>query len=270
MSLRTEPHNLTKAIKALDTQLGSDIAEPVPMTSHVWLVVGGRGSGKTTTALNVLNTRRGEYDTIWLVSKTGRADGHSKKLLGELIEELEEDGQFHTTLDEETAQTIIERIQAFNAAYDGKRKGGPRHLVCLDDQLSNLRQGQRSVVNDLVVNSRHLRMSLWVLTQQLRSVPPLWRANAQLISIWPTASSKEHRALFEELDNIPEAQLRQYLSFAHKADGKGKPFLHINVFDAANPLLFKRFDRIVPGTPAPPVSEMAPRATRATPGSAPQ
>lgn len=261
MSLKTEPHSLTKAIRALDTQLGSDIGEPVPMTSHVWLIVGGRGSGKTTTALNVLDTRRGEYDLIFLVSKTAKSDSKSKKMLAELLEELDEDNQFATTLDEETATDIIERIQQFNAAYDGKRKGGPRHLVVLDDQLSNIRQGQRSVVNDLVVNSRHLRMSLWVLTQQLRSVPPLWRANAQLISIWPTASTKEHKALFEELDNIPEAQLKQYLSFAHQADGKGKPFLHINVFDAANPRLFKRFDLIVHAG--------GPPTTPATPGSAP-
>lgn len=246
MALRTEPHKLTKAIKALDTQLGGDLEEPVPLTSHVWLIVGGRGSGKTTTALNVLDTRRGKYDLIFLVSKTGKSDAASKKMLRELIEELEPEGQFYTTFDEATAAEIIERIQQFNQAWDAEEEGRqPSHLLVLDDQLSNLRQGQKSVANDVVVNSRHLKLTLWVLTQQLRSAPPLWRANAQLISIWPTASTKEHKALAEELDNIPEWKLNSYLKFAHSGDGQGKPFLHINVFDAARPLVFKRFDRIV-------------------------
>lgn len=248
MELHTEPHKLTQSVRALDTQLGSDLAEPVPLTSHVWLLVGGRGSGKTTTMLNVLSTRRGAYDTIWLVSKTGRSDSATKKMLAELIEELDEDGQFQTTLTEEVAADMVERLQQFNASWDAtKKRRDPRHLCILDDQLSNIRQGQRSVINDLVTNSRHLKLSLHCLVQQFRAVPPLWRANAQLISIWPTASTKEHKALTEELDNIPPAKLQAYLSFAHKGDAQGKSFLHINVFDAANPLLYKRFDLIVPG-----------------------
>ena len=253
----TVPHPLTAALKQHDSQISGDLTEPVPCgVPWTWLIIGGRGTGKTSLLLSWLQTMRSHYDTITLFSKTARNDSETKRPLKSLIQELESDGRFYATLTEPDAVETMDRIQEFNAAFDArratgdkkKRKRQPRHLVILDDQLANLPKGRfKSPINDLVVNQRHMKISLVVLTQAYRSIPTIWRANAQLISFFPTASAKEYAALEEDL-SLEADRLRRVYDYccanATSEQGNGRPFLHINLFDAARPVFYKRFDRI--------------------------
>lgn len=244
MSLRSEPHALTKALKQQDSQIHGNVSEPVPkQVPFTWLIVAPRGGGKTSLLLSWLSTVRGYYDTITLFSKTARNDAETKQSLKSLIEELDEDGKFYTTLTEENAVEVIERLQDYNDAWkEGKKRRQPRHLVLLDDQLSSLPKGRyKSPINDLVVNQRHLKTSLVVLTQAYKSIPTIWRANAQLVSFFPTASKKEFTALEEDLAIEPERLKRVY----DYATNEPRSFLHINLFDAAHPIFYRKFDRIV-------------------------
>lgn len=243
MSLTSEPHPLTKALRQQDSQIHGDLSEPVPKLPLTWLIVAPRGGGKTSMLLSWLDTLRGYYDTITLFSKTARNDAESKKQLKSLVEELDEDGKFYTTLTEDNAVEVLERIQEFNNAWNKKKeRREPRHLVILDDQLSSLPKGRfKSPINDMVVNQRHAKLSLAVLTQAYRSIPTIWRANAQLISFYPTASKKEYAALEEDLAVDADRLKRVY----NYATDEPRSFLHINLFDAAHPIFYKKFDRIV-------------------------
>ena len=244
----TVPHPLTTALKQHDSQISGDLTEPIPRdVPWTWLIIGGRGTGKTSLLLSWLQTMRSHYDTITLFSKTARNDAETKKPLKSLIQELETDGRFYTTLTEPDAVETMERVQEFNTAFDKKkRKRQPRHLVILDDQLANLPKGRfKSPINDLVVNQRHMKISLIVLTQAYRSIPTIWRANAQLVSFFPTASAKEYAALEDDL-SLGADRLRRVYDYccANATSEQGRLFLHINLFDAARPVFYKRFDRI--------------------------
>jgi Cdc6-like AAA superfamily ATPase len=240
----TQPHPLTRKLGALDQQIGTDVDQPIPRSSPwTWYIVGGRGSGKTSLLLNVLKHHlKGHFDTITLISKTYKNDIQTKKDLRRLVEELEEDGRVHQTLTEDLATDIIEEIEAFNEGFDRKKnKRAPRHLVIMDDQLSELPRGRmRSRINDLVVNGRHLNTSLIVLTQKYRSLPTTWRSNMQLLSFYSAANKKEVDSLIEDL-NVDPDELRAKYEFATKGP---KHFLHLNSF-GSKPLMFKNFDLII-------------------------
>ena len=219
-----------------------DTDSPLPRVSHTWLIVGSRGAGKSTLALQALTHQfKGFYDNIWLISKTYKNDVLSKKQLRSLVEELEEEGKVHQTIDEDLANDMIEYMEDFNQNFDRKKhKREPRSLILLDDQLSSLpRNMLKSRINDLIVNGRHLRVSGWVLVHKYVSVPLLWRSNAQLISLYGGLNRKENKALEEDLAVEPEL-LKRLLEFATM----GRSFLHINLFDNP-PKFYKKFDRII-------------------------
>jgi hypothetical protein len=247
MAFQTKPHALTRKLGAIDSQIHGDTAEPVPKDSPwLWLIVGGRGSGKTSLFLNVLRHHlRGHYDAIHLVSKTYKSDMESKRELRQLVEELEGDGRVYTTLTEDLAEELIEDIEAFNERWKAekkkkKNKRPPRHLVVLDDQLAQLPRGRlRSRINDLVANGRHLKTSLVVLTQKYTSVPTLWRANAQLVSLFHSANRREVEAAVGDFNADPADFLAKY----EFATAEPKSFLHLNTF-AERPIYYKRFDKI--------------------------
>jgi adenosyl cobinamide kinase/adenosyl cobinamide phosphate guanylyltransferase len=69
----------------------------------LYLVVGRKRSGKSTLALNLLDTPeklggfKKKFDKIWLVSPTAQNDPKMK----DLVEELELDGQFYNEFNNE-------------------------------------------------------------------------------------------------------------------------------------------------------------------------
>jgi hypothetical protein len=244
--LRSEPNPLTRALKQQDSQIHGDMSQPVPKQLPLtWLIVAPRGGGKTSMLLSWLETVKGHFDTITLFSKTARNDAESKQVLRSLVDELDAEERFYTTLTEENAVETIERIQAYNDEWKQskkKKKRQPMHLCIADDQLSSMPKGRyKSPINDLVVNQRHLKTTLVVLVQSFKSLPTIWRANAQLVSVWRTASKKEYQALEEDLAVDPERLRRVY----EYATDEPRSFLHINLFDAAHPVFYKRFDRII-------------------------
>jgi hypothetical protein len=88
-----------------------------------------------------------------------------------------------------------------------------------------------------------MKLSLVVLTQAYRSIPTIWRANAQLVSFYPTASKKEYSALEEDLA-VDADRLKRVYTYATQDAPAHRSFLHINLFDAAHPIFYKKFDRI--------------------------
>lgn len=236
------PHRLTKKLVPLDNQLNANLEEPLPKVSHSWGIIGGRGTGKTSLVVNALkNHFRRYFDNIWLISKTAKGDSLTKQDLAALLEELEPENKFHTTLTDEVARDIIETVQSFNGNFDRRKaKREPRSLVILDDQLSNLPKGRMgSTINDLIVNGRHLRLSVWVLTQKYNSLPTLWRSNLQLLSVFGTQNKKELATLEEDL-NIDRDKLHALFEFATMGRHS---FLHLNFF-ANPPIAYRKFDRI--------------------------
>jgi Cdc6-like AAA superfamily ATPase len=241
MKFSTRENPLSSEIAPMDSQVvKSD--DPLPLGNVIYILCGKRGSGKSTLALNLLKRKTSpyyrQYDNIFLISPTaGRDEKFSK-----LIEELSIDGKFYDTLDDEIINEIVERLQKFNDQYKEEHpKKEPRNLLILDDCIHLLpASNQKSNVNQIMSNGRHLKLSTWIMTQQLTKLNRLIRTNCDLLSYFPNDSKKEFETIESEWAIEPKL-LKAVYDYATSSPNS---FLHISFF-GRKPTFYKKFDRIL-------------------------
>ena len=231
-------NNMSNDLKKLDNQIiRSD--DPLPKQDIVWIINGGKGSGKSSMILSVLKSKNGYkkfYDNIYLVSPTASRDTKFNKL----IEELDKDNKYFSTCDNETIEDIINKLKEFNENFDESNRQ-PRNLVIFDDCLASLpKSTQRSPFNLLITTSRHLKTSVWILTQKYNKVNPLIRANMDMLSFFRSNNKLEFKTLEDDV-NVDEKELKILYDFA---TDKPNSFLHISFF-SGKPIFFNRFDKII-------------------------
>lgn len=232
--------SLSTMIKPLDSTFsGSKHPLLLQNNSVVWLVSGRRGAGKSSTVLSVLGDRRGlkgRFKTIYLVSATAR---HDKKY-DVLRNELEDEGKFYESFSDEVIEDIVEKTKAdLDDARQRKKKKLPKSLIVLDDVITELSKSRTSPLNRLVTISRHLSMSLIVISQRYNLIPTVIRSNADLISFWPSMNLKEVKTLEDDLNISPDKFKHVYT----QACDSPHSFLHANL-TAFPPVFYKVFDEI--------------------------
>jgi polyhydroxyalkanoate synthesis regulator phasin len=215
--------------------------DPLPKQDIVWIVSGGKGSGKSTMVLNVLKNKHAYgrwFDNVYLVSPTSRNDKKFEKL----VKELDTEGKYFSECNEEVIDEIIERLKAFNESFDEEEEGRkPHNLVLFDDCLAFLpKSTQKSRFNELITTSRHLKTSVWILVQKYNRVNPIIRAQMDLLSIFHTNNKKELESLEDDL-NLNKHQFEEIYDFATSGNNS---FLHISFF-GGKPKYFKKFDEIM-------------------------
>jgi polyhydroxyalkanoate synthesis regulator phasin len=230
--------SLSHIVQPLDhTYAGSDDPLLLNNNSCVYIISGRRGAGKSTLALSLLNSKkawRKRFDNIFLISATAKADKKFRKLVGELAE----DGKYSDHLDEEVVNEIFQQCQQANQdASEGKK---PLHLMLLDDVIMDLPKSRQSLLNRLVIQSRHHNLTLCLITQKYNLVPTVIRANADLISFFPSLNAKEVQTFQEDL-NLSRPLFERIYREATGDDPQS--FLHCNLL-AYPPLFYKKFDRI--------------------------
>jgi adenylate kinase family enzyme len=232
---------LSSEIAPMDNQvLKSD--GPLPLGNINYILCGKKGSGKSTLALNLLKRKTSPYyrqfDNIFLISPTASRDEKFAKL----IEELKVDNKFYDTLDDEVINEIVEKLKRFNDQYKFEHpKSTPRNLLIMDDCIHMLPTStQQSSINQLFTNQRHLKLSLWIMTQQLTKLNRLIRTNCDLLSYFPNDSKKE----FETIENEWAIEPKLLKAVYDYATNSQNSFLHISFF-GRKPSFFKKFDRIL-------------------------
>jgi len=222
---------MNKIIKKLDdTAPLSNEALP-KRNGIVWLIIGQKGSSKTTMMLNVLNSKegyRGFYDNIFIISPSMGKDEKASHL----VEEVEKDGNFYEILNNNTVEVIMKKLGALN---DGKKN--IHKLLILDDCISMLpRSSQKQALfNQLIISCRHLKLSVWITLQKLKGASPLIRTNTDVLSMFRTDNSSEKKDLIQDFGipiHIYEEAINEPYSFLHTTFTSGKP------------LYFKRFEPI--------------------------
>lgn len=230
---------IDKSLKKLDSQV-IRTEEPLPKADIVWVINGGKGSGKSTMILNVLRSKhgyRGFFDNIFLVSPTAGRD----KKFDKLIDELEEDGKYYSNCDDDVVADIMSKLIDFKMNFDEKEEGRkPHSVVIFDDCLANLpKSTEKSMFNELITTSRHVNTSVWILTQKFNKVNPLIRAQMDLLSFFRTNSKPEYKSLEESL-NVNE----KFQDIYEFATNEPNSFLHISFF-GNKPTFYKKFSRII-------------------------
>lgn len=241
MNFTTRENPLSCEILPLDNQvIKSD--DPLPIGNLIHIFCARRGMGKSTLLLSLLMRKTSPYyrsfDNIYLVSPTAKRDAKFDKL----VAELKYDHKFYDKLDEEVIDEIIEKLTAFNDEYKEKHpKKVPRNLLILDDCIHMLPASTKgSSINQIFTNGRHLKLSIFLCTQQLTKLNRLIRTNCDLLTFFPTDNKKEFETLSDEWAIEPKF-LRNIYEFA--IDGPNS-FLHIS-FCGRKPVFFKKFDRII-------------------------
>lgn len=233
-------NKISKSLNKLDNQVVKS-NDPLPKQDIVWIVSGGKGSGKSTMVLNVLKNKhayKGFFDNIFLVSPTSRNDKKFEKL----VKELDTEGKCFSECNDEVVDEIIERLRAFNESFDEKEEGRkPHNLVLFDDCLAFLpKSTQKSRFNELITTSRHLKTSVWILVQKYNRVNPIIRAQMDLLSVFHTNNKKELESLEDDL-NLNKHEFEEIYDFATSGNNS---FLHISFF-GGKPKYFKKFDEIM-------------------------
>lgn len=248
---QTQANPLSAQIMPFDHQV-ERTEEPLPLGHLLHIFCGKRGSGKSTLMLNLLSRKDSPcfryFHNIYMCSPTAKRDPKWSSL----VEELEREGHFHDKLDNDIASQIIDSIQEFNDEFLRPKKdpmtkklvkprGNPSNLLILDDCLTAMPMSQqKSRINDLFVNGRHMKLTVWISTQKYNKLNTVCRSNCDLISFYPTDNAKEFQTLADDW-SIDQDRLKKLYDFATEEPNS---FLHIS-FVPRRPVFFKKFDRII-------------------------
>ena len=222
-------------IEKKDDQVNRDNFDPIPPTSFVWIISGKKGTGKSTLLLNLMDTKKKlgglkkRYSKIYMISPTAEHDPKFKKL----VTELKQSDRFYDTPNNQTFEAVLNDLS--DAKDDDEHS-----LLILDDCADRLpKSTDTSLLNRLVILSRHYKLCIIITSQKYNKINPLIRTNADLISFFRTDNKKEFKTLDEDLNTDLE-KLKKAYDFSTDKNN----FLHINMY--TNPITFyKNFDRIV-------------------------
>jgi hypothetical protein len=246
MAFELARNKISDELKALDHQVSLGKDQPFPKSNFLYLIIGGVGSGKTSLALNLLRIPtedggfRKAFNRIYVISPTAKYDDKWDRL----IHEVDEEGNYYNECNDEVIGEVIEKLEAYNEEWkmDERHKGKkPSSLVIIDDSVDMFSRKQKNKLNKLVLTLRHLKTSVWIMSQKLNAIPPLIRAQARCISFFPTLNRLEEQTLINEV-NIDDELFKRLIDFA--GNGDDHPFLHIKIGDG-KPIFFRKYDRII-------------------------
>lgn len=230
-------NKLTEDLKAYDNQITFN-SNPLPDRSVNILISAPRGSGKTTllkTLFDSKNAYKQKFHRIYWISPTALKDTEK---LGDILEELMDDGRFFDEYSEDTLQNIIREIGAYNEAYSEKHKGSkkPSHAIIIDDCQSDLLNKRNKVLAHLYTCSRHYNCTVIASVQRYVGVPMLIRTNCDCFIFFKVKSKMEKKRISEEFD-VPEDVLEFCWNEPYS-------FIMLNYSNGAQDM-YKKFDKIL-------------------------
>ena len=154
----------------------------------VTLIVGRKGSGKSRLVVELLMTDWcGVYHDIIIISPTFQAQFNN------LWSKLSPRGIIvHESITDELVEQLLKQIAC--ATRDV--------LIVLDDLGEDLRRLSQPLLNKLVSNSRHYRLSIICLHQKLTQAPTIFRANCDRFVSFASCSFLEREALWREISTV--------------------------------------------------------------------
>ena len=227
-------------MKARDDQdfKTNDEAIPKDHGYFIYCIIGGRGRGKSTILLNLLNGYLKQYyNNIYMCSTTGKRDPKFEQL----IEELEardgpiEEDHFYESFSDSICSEIMEKL------IKNIEEKETRNLIVLDDCASMIPASteKNSSFNKLIMGSRHYKTDIILTSQCFNKLNTIVRKNLDIISLFSTVNKKELTSYTDEL-NVDKDEFLEYLDLL---EGK-HDFLTISFLNG-NPVFYKNFDKIL-------------------------
>ena len=200
-----------------DDVISNKIPEPLDNKSFVMLVVGAKGSGKTSLMVSLITGQkkpfkayRGVFDEVILnMPKASR-----RSISGDPFKSLPE-GSCYEDFDLHLLDEIYEKAE--ERAEDEEFT-----LAIIDDASSKLKTNKMMIdkLTLLVHRHRHLRLSLMILVQDLTSVPLGIRKNADSIVYFRPTNEKSNIIFREEfLGGFSKEEMNELMKFVFKKKG---------------------------------------------------
>ena len=139
----------------------------IPDHPYRILIIGGSGSGKTNTLLNLINEQK-DIDKIYLYAKD-----LSEKKYEYLIRNRENVGIKHLN----DSKAFIECLNTVNDVYENIDNYNPNRkrkiLIVFDDMIADIMTNKKfqSIIKELFIRCRKINISLVFITQSYFSVP---------------------------------------------------------------------------------------------------
>ena len=200
----------------------------IPDQPYRILIIGGSGSGKTNTLLNLINEQR-DLDKIYLYAKD-----LSESKYEHLIKNRENAGIKHLN----DSKACIDYSNTMNDVYENIDLYNPNRrrkiLIAFDDMIADIMTNKKfqSVIKELFIRCRKINISLAFVTQSYFSVPKDIRLNSTHYLIMKINNKRE-------LQNI---------AINHAADIDYKDFIKIYRECTKEPYNILTIDTTLPST----------------------
>ena len=192
---------------------------------NVMLFAGPTGSGKTSTALHILEAINEENDDLKEVHfVTGNKKDKLLKILGEDVNIMSDPAE---------VANLIAMIK-----LEG-RGASPHRVIMIDDCAAFKRMFNSEWFFDFVINHRHHNVQILMTCQGYHQINKQVRGQANLIFLYPTRNAKQRKDIIEEMP-IDVVKMNSALNLIER--GEKRSFLMINLQNAVFPKMFHNFN----------------------------
>lgn len=209
------------------------IEPPFPSVASYMVFCGKSRSGKSSLITSLLTSRkmyRNAFHNVILCIPSHSFS--SMKESDNPFKDLDEEKVYHE-FDFPTLQKIYNQVQAYASDEEDT-------LLLIDDYASELKNGDLlKLLNSLVNNRRHLRLSIWMGVQTFKSIPLSNRKTINYLILFKTTQKAELKSIWEELTFLSKDDFFDLVHFVFK-----KPFDYL-VLDRDNNTYYKKFSQIL-------------------------
>ena len=207
----------------------------IPDHPYRILIIGGSGSGKTNTFLNLINEQR-NIDKIYLYAKD-----LSKSKYEHLIKTRENAGIKHLNDSKafidcsNTMDDVYENIDDYN--LNRKRK----ILIVFNDMIADIMTNKKfqSIIKELFIRCRKINISLVFITQSYFSVPKEVRLNSMHYVIMKINNKRELQNI--AIDHSADIYYKDFIKMYRECTKEPYNFLTIDTtLPSTNPLRFRK------------------------------
>ena len=207
----------------------------IPDHPYRILIIGGSGSGKTNTLLNLINEQK-DIDKIYLYAKD-----LSEPKYEYLIKNRENAGIKHLNDSKafiecsNTMDDIYENINNYN--LNRRRK----ILIIFDDMIADIMTNKKfhSIIKELFIRCRKLNISLALVTQSYFSVPKDVRLNSTHYLIMKISNRKELQNF--AINHSADIDCQDFMKIYRECTREPYCFLTIDTtLPPSNPLRFRK------------------------------
>jgi hypothetical protein len=195
------------------------------------LFIAPTGVGKSNLIINLLDRKqfyKGKFDKIILFSNTYYTDRIWKSC------KSIEDENVYTDYDDSILQQIIDEQD------EAKKNDEPINTLLIFDDIIQQINKQNSLLNSLVMRSRHYHLTIWLTSQKFSRVSTSIRNNISYFVLFGIKNQKEKKFIVDELsDNVGEDKFLKLWNYA--LDDKNYNFMIISVKDSNKKMFRKQF-----------------------------